>query len=57
MQRLARAHPCKDGAGLGIGRRIPALFDMRRSWVEGVVSLIIEGDGFEGIGGLLDVGA
>lgn len=57
MERLSCAHTCIDGIGLGIGGGIPALFDMGRSGVESVISLIIEGDCFESAWSLLDIGA
>ena len=36
---------------------IPAFGDVRRSGVESVVPLVVEGDSFERIFGLLDIGA
>lgn len=57
VERFARSHTCIDSIGFGIGGGIPALFDMRRSWVKRIVSLLIEGDSFQGIFSLLDIGA
>ena len=57
VQRLAGSHACINSIRFGVGGGIPALFDMGRSWVKRIVSLIIEGNGFEGIFSLLDIGA
>lgn len=57
VQRLARSHPRIHSIGFGVCGGIPALFDMRRSWVKRIVSLVIEGNSFQCIFSLLDIGA
>lgn len=57
VERLAGSHSGIDGVGLAIGIGIPALLDMGRSRVEGIVALVVEGHCFECARGFLDVGA
>lgn len=57
VEGLACSHSRIDGVWLGIGAGIPALLDVGRSGVEGVVALVVEGHGFECPRSFLDVGA
>lgn len=57
MEGLAGSHSCIDGVWFGIGAGIPALLDVGRSGVEGIVTLVVERDGFESPRSFLDVGA
>lgn len=57
VEGLAGSHSRIDSVGLAIGVGIPALLDMGRSGVEGVVTLVVEGHGLECPRSFLDVGA
>ena len=57
MEGLERAHACVYGTGIIVDVGGPALGDVGGSGVERVVSLVVEGDGLEGVFGLLDMRA
>lgn len=57
MERFESAHAGIDGAGFGESVRVPALGDYGRRGVESVVSFVVEGNSFEAVLGLLDIGA
>ena len=57
MERFEASHTSKDRGRFVMGVGVPALGDARGSGIEVIVSLVVEGNGFEAIFCLLDVGA
>lgn len=57
MEGFEGAHAGIDSGGLGMDAGIPTFVEGGGSWVEGVVSLVVEGNCLETVLGFLDVGA
>lgn len=57
MERLEGSHACVDCSRLDMDISIPASVEGGRSWVERIVTLIVEGDCFEAILCFFDIRA
>ena len=57
MERLEAAHASINGLSIIMNVGSPTFGDMRRSGIESIVPLVIEGNSFERVLSSLDIGA